>query len=322
MGSSNHSGWLDIHAHFQLPVSLEEAKKRIPYYHQVKFMVDRPVLWNVDDVLQYNDTANVQMQMLSCIPSSLEDLKRTNDYGHQLVESHPDRIGLLAALPTDNPEGCLEEIRRTATFKIPPDGFAVTTVRGGWYLGNPRLDPVWQQLNAQKAVVHIHPSTSTPPSMDRPTPLIEVAFDTTQTIVDMLYNKVMLRFPDIKFVLAHCGGALPALSGRLSLLGTEKWVPNANGVTKAGIENQLKGLYVDTAASAKTGLEPAFRLFGTDSCVYGSDCGVPCSTVETMEENRNDVIEFEKQHGITINTIGNNGWDLFPVARARVVLKH
>lgn len=312
-------GWLDIHAHFQLPISLEEAQKRISYYHQAKFMVDSPVLWNADEVLQYNDTANIQMQMLSCIPVGLEDLKRTNDYGHRLVQEHPTRFGLLAALPTDNADACLEEIVRTYSFEILPDGFAVTTFRDGCYLGDARLDVVWQELNKRKAVVHIHPSATSPPNMGRPVPLIEVAFDTTRTVVDMIYNRVMRRFPDIKFVLAHCGGALPVLSGRLALLGTESWVPNSQGITKEDIIEQLASLYVDTAATAKTGLEPAFRMCGADGCIYGSDCGVPCSTVETLEENRRDVIEFEKKHGIAVNTIGNNGWELFPRAKDRVL---
>lgn len=318
MAAFKPSGWLDIHAHFQLPTSLEEAQQRISYYHQAKFMVDGPVLWSADEVLRYNDAANIQMQMLSCIPANLEDLKRTNDFGQQVVQDHPTRFGLLAALPTDNPEACLNEITRTSGFAIPPDGYAVTTFRNGCYLGDPRLDVVWQELNTRKAVVHIHPSAASPPSMGRPVPLIEVAFDTTRTVVDMIYNNVFSRFSNIKFVLAHCGGALPVLSGRLHLLGTQTWVPNNQGITREDMTNQLAGLYVDTAATAKTGLEPAFRLCGAEGCIYGSDCGVPCSTAETMEENRKDVIEFEKQQGIPVNTIGSNGWDLFPGARARV----
>lgn len=145
--------------------------------------------------------------MLSYIPqSSLEKLKEANTYAVSLVSKYPSRFGLLAALPTDDPELCLSEIKRTtSTFEIPADGFAVTTVHKGVGLGDPRLEPVWDVLNSRKAVVHIHPNAYAAPTNGRPSPLIEVAFDTARTVVDMLYNDVFRRYSDIKFVLAHCG---------------------------------------------------------------------------------------------------------------------
>ena len=79
-------------------------------------------------VLAFNDRCNIRMQMLSCIPTSHKTLRATNDYGAALVSAHPDRFGLLAALPTDDPTACLVEIERTvSSYAIPPDGFALST---------------------------------------------------------------------------------------------------------------------------------------------------------------------------------------------------
>ncbi|KAH8878949.1 hypothetical protein GQ53DRAFT_856759 [Thozetella sp. PMI_491] len=314
------SGWLDVHAHFQLPQTAEAAQEQVKLYRSLHFMLSGPVVWDVDEILRYNDSAAVSMQMLSYIPANLDTLKRANDYGASIVEKHPTRFGLLAALPTDNPAACLEEISRvTMTYLIPPDGFALTTVYNQCYLGDPRLDSVWAELDSRAAVVHIHPSTSALPLLGKPTPLIEVAFDTTRTVTDMLYNGVFRRYRNIKFILAHCGGALPALSGRLRLLGTEEWIPNPHQLTREEIEEQLSRLYVDTAATAKTGLDPAAAMCGASHCIYGADCGVPCSTDQTMNENKADVISFEKRKNVQPNTIGRNGWSLFPAAVRRVM---
>lgn len=316
------SGWFDIHAHFQLPQTTEEVEHAIKQYNAVHFMVTKPdqLIWEVDEILKYNDSANISMQMLSFIPSNLEHLKRANDYGASIVTKYPSRFGLLAALPTDNPEACVDEIRRVSTtFAIPPDGFATSTTYNGVSLSDPKLEPVWRELNARKAVVHIHPAVTIPPSSPLPTPVFEVAFFTTKTIVEMLYQGVFRDFPDIIFVLGHCGAAVPVLSGRLQLLGNEEWVPNPKQITREEIKTQLGRLYVDTAATAKTGLAPAARMCGVENCIYGSDCGVPCSTERTMEENRNDVLKFEREQGIPINKIGHNGWRLFPDAARRAL---
>ena len=202
-------------------------------------------------------------------------------------------------------------------FRPVADGFAVSTVYNGVMLSDGRLEVVWEELQRRRAVVHVHPNAMAGPSQGRPSPLIEVAFDTCRTAVDMLYKGVFRRYPDITFVFAHCGGALPVLSGRLSLLGTEVWMPNPEKITREEIETQLGRLWVDTAATAKTGLAPAMRMVGWEHCVYGADCGVPCSTDDTMEENRMAVLEVEKREMGQEGRVGMNGWKLFPAAAKR-----
>lgn len=315
-------GWLDIHAHFYPPSAPGEPEVLAQAFRNACFMVDRPVTWNVQSILDYNNRANIRMQMLSYIPqNNPEKLIAANIYAASLVKEYPDRFGLLGALPTDDPELCLKEIERLTALDIPADGFATSTVYNNIGLGDLRLEPVWKNLNARKAVVHIHPNASAEPSHGRPSPVIEVAFDTARTVVDMLYNGVFRRYPDIKFVLGHCGGALPVLSGRLSLLGTEAWVPNPNKLTRKEIEQQLSRLYVDTAATAKTGLSPAVQMVGVEHVIYGADCGVPCSTELTMEENKTDVLNWEEKNNVPKGTILTNGWELFPQAAIRASIE-
>ena len=137
-------------------------------------------------------------------------------------------------------------------------------------------------------------------------------------MVDMLYRGIFKRYPNIKFVFSHCGGVTPILAGRLELLGAEPWVPNPLGLTADDIRDQLASLYVDCAATASTGLEPAVKMVGREHVLYGADCGVPCSTQHTMERNREAVLAVEREEGMEEGTVGKNGWTLFPSAAKRV----
>ncbi|KAF2181506.1 hypothetical protein K469DRAFT_691984 [Zopfia rhizophila CBS 207.26] len=312
-------GWLDIHGHFTIPKSDEVAQKELELFHSVDFMVYEPWRWTPEGQLPYLDRANVQMQMLSYLPRTLSALKNANDYGAQIVANHSSRFGLLLALPTDDPEACLAEIKRGDAYPVPNDGYATITVYNNVSLSDERLESVWNELDARKAVVHVHPDANKKGTDGRPSPLIDVAFDTARTATDMLYKGVFRRWPNIKWVFGHCGGALPVLSGRLSLLGAESWVPNPLNLTREEIETTLGRLYVDTAATAKTGLAPAIKMVGVKNIVYGADCGVPCSTDATMDENQQDVLDTERsmfgEEGAGV--IAGNGWNLFPAAAKR-----
>ena len=308
-----HKGWLDVHGHFYLPQTDEERKQQIKTMRDAAFMVPYEWSWSMDDTLADMDRAGIQMQMLSYVPPDLEKLKRANNYALELVRKHPTRFGNLTALPTDDTDVALAEIERAES-----DGFAVSAMYNGVALSDARTEPVWKKLNDVKATVFVHPNAYAGPTDGRPAPLIEVAFETTRVIVDMLYKGLFRRFPDIKLIVAHSGGVLPMLSGRLLLLGTEPWVPNPEGISQAEMKEQLSRLYVDTAATAETGLQPALKMVGQDHVVYGDDCGVPCSTSSTMESNRQSVLSVAKSLGVDGEQIGANAWKLFPLAAARV----
>ncbi|KAK7752014.1 hypothetical protein SLS62_005976 [Diatrype stigma] len=287
-------GWLDIHTHFFTPRPASEDESLVAALRDAHFMVESPPRFSPADLLAYSDRAGVAMQMLSNIPPTTAALRASND-----LRRHPSRFGLLAALPTDEPEEAVREIRRVKPEEsrggtgdadvLLPDGFAVTTMRNGTGLGAERLRPVWEELTKRGEVVFVHPNAYARGQDGRPSALVDVAFDTARTITDMLYSRVFLDFPRIRWVFAHCGGAFPALSRRVLLLGAQPWVPNARGLTREDLQAQMARIYVDTAATAQTGMEPAIKMTGIEHVVYGADCGVPCSTEDTMEENRRTV---------------------------------
>jgi len=309
--------WIDVHAHFFPPEAQELREARRISMNEAGWIMAEPPRWDPQTTLNYMDRTGIAMQMLSNIPKTLDALQSSNEYAASLVKEHPARFGLLTALPTDSPDDAIAEINR-ASRKYHTDGYAVTCHYNGVYLSDAGLDPVWKELDRRGAVVFAHPNAYAPAAMGRPAALLEVAFETARTVVDMLYAGAFRKFPNITFVLAHCGGALPALSGRLMILGNEKWIPNPNGVSLAEFRAHLRGLYMDTAATCPTTLGPALAMTTPDHLVYGSDCGVPCTTDLTMQANIEALLSYAGLTHEQIEDIGHNALRLFPAAAERI----
>jgi 6-methylsalicylate decarboxylase len=309
--------WVDVHAHFSPPLPDEAHDAVVQSMRAACWNIAEAPSWDVARTLSYMDRTGIQMQMLSNIPKWLGGLRTSNDFGADLIRRYPDRFGLLAALPTDDPEAALAEIAR-ADDELGADGYAVTCNYNGVLLSDRALDPVWAELDRRRAVVFAHPDAYTPGAQGRPSALIEVAFETTRTFTDMLYAGLFRRFPDVTFVVAHCGAALPALSGRLTLLGLESWVPNPNGLTAIELTAALNRLYLDTAATCSSSLAAALAMTTPDQLVYGSDCGVPCTSEATMDRNLEALLNFPDLTDGQKKAIGARALQLFPAAAARV----
>jgi predicted TIM-barrel fold metal-dependent hydrolase len=146
------------------------------------------------------DTINMGMQLLSNIPPTLPLLQKSNNYGSSLVHSHPTRFGFLAAIPTDNGESALQEAIR-ALDELHADGIAVTACYNGYWLSNPDLANLWDEINRRGETVHVHPNAYDKGSMGRPAPLVDVAFESAKGVVEMLYSGMLERWPDIKWIM-------------------------------------------------------------------------------------------------------------------------
>ncbi|MGW4399067.1 amidohydrolase family protein [Amycolatopsis nivea] len=304
-------GWIDTHAHFYPPETPQQRSARWELMKQADWQTPAPPEWDPDSTLAYMDRTGIATQLLSNIPKNTAALRLSNDYGASLVERYPTRFGLLAALPTDDCDAALSEVERADT-DLHADGYAVTCHYNGVYLSDPSLEPLWAELDRRRATVFVHPDAYAMGEMGRPPVIIDVAFETARTVTDMLYRAVFRRHPGITFVLAHCGGALPALSGRLRLLGLEQWVPNPQHLTADEMDRHLKRLYLDTAATAPTALGPAVAMVGADHLVYGSDCGVPCTTEATMDANLAAILGYEHLTVAEREAIGRNALVLYP----------
>lgn len=309
--------WIDVHAHFSPPRSDKQRAAMWQSLQNDNWTGAAPPEWSLEERLDYMDRVGIGMQMLSMVPSSHDAVTASNRYGATLVEQHPSRFGLLAGLPTDDPDAAIQELERAE--RLDADGFAVYCEYNGVSLADTRLNPLWQALNTGGAVVFVHPNHAVPGQCGRPGVLLEVAFQTASVVTDMLYAGVFRRYPSIRFILAHCGGALPGLSGRLILLGNESWVPNPQGIGQAEMRSQLASLYLDTAMTGSTqSLSAGLAMTSAEHLVYGSDCGAPCTTEVTAIANIRELLSFTGLRPEQVEQIGHNALRLFPKAATRI----
>lgn len=126
-------------------------------------------------------------------------------------------------------------------------------------------------------------------------------------------------------MLAHCGGALPALSVRLLALVGEEWVVSPLGLRREEMEESLGRAYLDTAATAVPSmLLPALEMMGGggESIVCGSGCDVPCSCERTLDANVKRFLAFERLAGEEKEATGHRLEKLFPGAAERAKIRH
>lgn len=267
---------IDVHAHFVTP-RLREAM--IASGHgQPDGMPEIPQ-WDPQTALAMMDRTGISAAVLSVSspgvllsddPVDVRDLARSvNEEGAGVVAKYPDRFGLFASLPLPDVPSAIAEIRH-ALDDLGADGIALETHYRGIYLGAAEFEPVMQELNDSAAVVHIHPTSPAcwpQTSLGRPRPMIEFLFDTTRALTSLALNGVLDRHPDIRFIVAHSGAALPVLADRIAAFAFTE-----NSQQPVDVLGALRRLHYDVAGFAlPRALSALLGLVTTDRLLYGSD---------------------------------------------------
>lgn len=128
------------------------------------------------------------------------------------------------------------------------------------------------ELNERKASVHVHPCQPCPePNMvGMAAPALEYPFDSTRAIANLLLQGTQTKFPNIKFVFSHGGGATPYLAGRIAGISS---LPSQGGFNPEKSLRQMQGYYFDLAASTTPPQLAAMMEFaGSKNLMIGSDC--------------------------------------------------
>jgi predicted TIM-barrel fold metal-dependent hydrolase len=202
---------IDVHAHFQSPALRP-------------FTPGPMAAWSLATHLEQMDMAGVTRSLLSVttpgIPAKGEQgaklARDTNDYAAQLVADNRGKLGFFTAVPMDDMDLALREIAY-GFDSLHAQGVGLFTSYDGIYLGDPRFDPVFAELNRRKAIVYVHPSG--PACCSRIIPevadmLIEYGTDTTRAIASYIYRGAARRYPAVRMIWSHSGGTMPYLIER------------------------------------------------------------------------------------------------------------
>ena len=202
---------------------------------------------------------------------SPEIARIANDALAEIARAEPDAFAALATLPLGNADAAIAEVAR-AHDELGLDGVLLLSSVRGTYLGDPALDPLFAELDRRGAYAFLHPSI---PPHDLPLPqhpvwLYEFVFETTRALANLIYSGTLERYPNIRLQVAHLGGTVPFIAGRLASLAERE--PDKAAEAPAGALEYLRRLYYDTGlANNAAGLAATLEVTSLDHVVFGSD---------------------------------------------------
>jgi 6-methylsalicylate decarboxylase len=241
-----------------------------------------PTKYSVEDNLKMMDEAGIDMSILSLSTphphfgddAEACDLNRSiNEQTKAWVDQYPERFGWCATLPVPDVEGSIKEAIYSLDV-LKADGIRLSSNSRGVYLGDPLLDPLFEELNKRKAVIIIHPCR---PQVvpggcftAGPMPLFEYIADTTRTVINLITSGAMDRYPDIKIVVPHAGSFLPSTLYRLYSI-SEVLIP-AGLMKPVDVMGSAAKFYYDISGDALPHWIPILMNISTlDRAMYGLD---------------------------------------------------
>jgi aminocarboxymuconate-semialdehyde decarboxylase len=194
-----------------------------------------------------------------------------NDAFAGAVRDHKGRFAALATLPLNDPAASARELERAVTQLGLPGAMLFSNVNGV-ALADPRFQPLYEAADALGAVLHIHPTA--PVGVEAMTdfwlmPLVGFPFDTTLAAAKLVFAGIMERYPRIRWVLSHLGGAVPYLAERLDR-GFHAFRDCRLHIDQPP-STYLRQLYYDTVNFDPGALQLAIAFAGADHLLAGSD---------------------------------------------------
>jgi aminocarboxymuconate-semialdehyde decarboxylase len=202
----------------------------------------------------------------------LERCRIQNEALAALVGRHGDRLAALGAVPLQDPELAaaeLVELRREGRLA----GVEVTASVRGAYLGDPRFEPFWAAASETRSLVFIHPTTrgfsESVFSEHYLWNTVGNPLETTVVGAQMTMAGIMERHPDLRVLLAHGGGALLALRGRLRH--AHSFQPEARSRLRESPLESIRRFHFDTVTHDAELLRALVDWAGAERVLLGSD---------------------------------------------------
>lgn len=259
----------------------------------------RPLTSHYSDLAQkihFMDTHGIDISVISlanpwldfvpsadAIPIATSIAKQFDD----MCSSHPGRLFFFAALPLTAPLDSLNawvpQLQKAKYCR----GVILGTSGLGKGLDDPELLPVFEALETAGLMIFLHPHYGLPNEVWGPRatsnneyghvlPLaLGFPMETTIAVTRMYLAGVFDRFKSLRMLLAHSGGTLPFLAGRIEscILHDGHLVKEGKvGPSRRTIWEVLKEqIYLDAVIYSEVGLKTALQASGADRLMFGTD---------------------------------------------------
>lgn len=201
---------------------------------------------------------------------ALEICRAGNETLAAIVARAPDRFAAFATVPLQSPGAAVAELRR-AVEQLGHWGVEIGSSAGGTPLDDARLDPFWAACCELDVPVFMHPHHELGEERAAPYYLSNLFGNPSETALiaaRLIFSGVFERFPDLHMILAHAGGTLPAIVGRLDH--GYRVRPEAKTIPKPP-SAYFTQLFFDTITHDDALLAYLVGRVGADHVVVGTD---------------------------------------------------
>ena len=269
---------VDVHTHIIIPEYMEVLRA-----HGAELEETFPLpAWDAERHIAFMDSAGIRTAVLTMpapqpyydnVEESAKCIRRVNEVSAKAKWQYPGRFKFCAALPLPDVDAAIREAVY-ALDTLGADGVKLATNSRGQYLGDEALDPLMEVLNERHTVIIIHPHRPTPYPEEiiatTPLAMYEYPAETTRAVVNMLSRYVLLRYPNLKVVVPHCGSFLPLALPRMKSILPAMVVQGY--MRPIDWEGNLSHLYFDLAGSPTIEvLRSLLTITTPDHILYGSD---------------------------------------------------
>lgn len=194
-----------------------------------------------------------------------------NDGIAEICRAQPGRFVGVATLPLQTVPDALEEIDR-ATGTLGMRGLYLGTSVNGHYLDDPLFWPIWERAHTLGLPVFTHPQTNLGADVLGGFHLfnsIGFPVETATAAARLIYAGLFERYPNLRVVLAHGGGVLTLLLGRLDHAHRNR--AQCREAIPESPSAYLRHFFFDTVTHSDLALRYVVESVGPSRVVLGSD---------------------------------------------------
>lgn len=284
----------DLHTHYYPPIYFEKIRdlpsefsfdkspsgQTIITFRGARFFGVTPPMTDVAKRLEDMDRVGIDVEVVSLSTPNVffadaahqpEIARIVNDAYAALMAKHPTRFKAFASIPMDSPDEALKELHR-AIHELKMNGVILLSNIGGRPLTSLEYRPFFEEANRMKLCILLHPMLPANADPFREYvlgPIVGFMFDTTLAVARMCFDGMFKDFPDIRWIVAHLGGAVPYLMERMDN-GWRDFLECRAKIDELP-STYLKRLYYDTVNFNPHMLMMVRDMIGADHMVMGSD---------------------------------------------------
>ncbi|HVB35507.1 MAG TPA: amidohydrolase family protein [Patescibacteria group bacterium] len=219
--------------------------------------------------------------------------KAWNDSASAAHQAYPSRLAAFLTLPMLYPSRALDELNRASQLPGMRGVYLGTNI-DEHELNDPMFEPVFARIEELDLPVFTHPVQTVGGKRMKPFYLVNLLgnpFDTAIAACHLVFGGVLDRHPKLQINLAHGGGALPILIGRID----HGWKvrPELQGLNlRQPPSAYLQRFTYDTIVHSKDIMQFVIQEVGVERIMLGSDyCfdmgySRPVQFVEQLELSR------------------------------------